>query len=155
MDADRWIRDFSPLTKFPYLPDMKWLLSFTITCLLHTVSISAQSNCDTIYAYSELLPQYKEGEQDQFNYIMDEIAPIVGNCIKRDSQVIASLRTIFSINSSGQVIDVEFQQQALSEQCRKELTSKFLTMKGWKPGQMNGIPVCAKAYWPISCLNWQ
>ena len=130
-----------------------------ISCITFLLScptlISAQSICDTIYDFADQMPQFKKDHNDQFDFVSNELAPIISQCMKRDSSLIASLRTIFTIDKQGNVVNVHFEQPALSTQCRKELTTKILSMKGWTPGSQNGKPVCAQAYWPISCLNWQ
>ncbi len=113
------------------------------------------SICDTIYTPTDVMAEYDGGIKGLMNYIHDTLAPIVGKCMDQGDPIIGSLRVHFTIDNTGNVINVDFPRQELSVSCEKNLRSELLKMKGWTPGQIAGKPVCTKYYLPISCLKWQ
>ena len=60
-----------------------------------------------------------------------------------------------TIDKTGIVIDVEFVRINATDQCKKDLKQKIMTMTSWTPGMKVGKPVCCKYSWPISCIMWQ
>jgi len=110
---------------------------------------------DKIYNFVDKMPVYSKGEKGLTNYFNKELIPIISNCLKRDSDLIASLHIVLTIDKKGKVIDAIFPRPNLSDKCRSELKKKLLTMTGWKSGQLNHKVVCTHYFWPISCLKWQ
>ena len=128
----------------------------TIIFLLTVSKTYGQTNgCDTVYSFVEVMPKYDKDIKGLFDYLMKELVPIIGNCIKRDTEIIASLYIILTIDSNGKVIDATFPKNNLSLLCKDELKTKLLTMTGWTAGLKDGKPVCCKFNWPISCLKWE
>ena len=116
----------------------------------------AQTNgCDTVYNNPDTMPQYKNDLKGLSDYMTNELVPIIANCIKRDTELTASLYIILTIDSKGYAIDATFPKQNLTTLCKEDLKKKLLTMNGWTAGQKDGQPVCSKFNWPISCLKWE
>ncbi|MDO8365576.1 MAG: hypothetical protein Q7T20_02180 [Saprospiraceae bacterium] len=137
---------------------MKHLLKILIYTLLMPVSVSygqATSYCDTIYNTFETIPQYDKDFKGLTSYLINELAPIIGDCMERDSTIIASLFIILTIDSQGKVVDAAFSRPNLTAICKTDLKKKLLTMNGWTAGQVNGQPVCRIFNWPIRCLKWE
>lgn len=128
----------------------------TFIALLNSSVILGQTinKCDTIYDFVEQMPKYERDMQGLMDYLNKDLIPIVDECMKRDSSLIASLWIILSIDKNGQVIDVSFPRPELTDQCKNDLKKKLLTMTGWQPGQQNGKNVCTHFNWPISCIKW-
>jgi hypothetical protein len=101
------------------------------------------------------MPQYKNELKGLSDYLTKELVPIISDCIKRDSDIIASLYIILTIDSNRKVIDATFPRHNLTSLCNENLKKKLLTMSGWTAGQKDGRPVCSKFSWPISCLKWE
>jgi hypothetical protein len=101
------------------------------------------------------MPKYDNDLKGLSDYLMKELVPIIGDCIKRDIDIIASLYIILTIDSNGKVIDATFPKDNLTSLCKDDLKRKLLTMDGWTAGKINGRPVCSKFNWPISCLKWE
>ena len=128
----------------------------TIIFLLTVTKSYGQNNgCDTVYSYVEVMPKYDNDIKGLSDYLMKELVPIIGDCIKRDTEIISSLYIILTIDSNGIVIDATFPKHNLTLLCKDDLKAKLLTMKGWTAGQKDGQPLCCKFNWPISCLNWE
>jgi len=123
------------------------LLQLTVTN-----SFGQTSGCDTVYSYVEEMPKYDKG---LMGYLTQELVPIIGDCIKRDIEIISSLSIILTIDSNGKVIDATFPKGNLTLLCKGDLKAKLLTMTGWTPGQKDGQPICCKFYLPINCLRWR
>ena len=100
------------------------------------------NKCDTIYDFVEQMPKYDKDPQGLMDYLSKDLIPIISDCMKRDSTLIASLRIILTIDNNGHVIDAVFPRPDLTDQCKSDLKKKLLTMTGWKPGLMNGKTVC-------------
>ena len=113
------------------------------------------NKCDTIYDFVETMPQYDKGDSGVMKYIMKELSPLIGDCMKRDNSVIASLQIILTIDKTGNVIDATFPKPNATEQCKADMKRKLMTMTGWIPGLKNGQPVCCHLSIPIGCLKWQ
>lgn len=128
------------------------ILTYVLSLLTVTRSYGQTGNCDTIYNIVETMPGYDKGLA---RYLMNDLIPVIGECIKRDSHIIASLYIALTIDTKGKVIDVDFLKPNLTRLCKAELREKLLTMNGWTPGQVNGQPVCSKFHWPISCIKWE
>lgn len=135
---------------------------FTITsiiiCILTNFGGYAQSGnngCDTVYDLVETLPQYPGEIDGLMNYLNDELVPVISNCIERDSILTSSLRIILSVNTEGSVFAVDLTRVNATDECKRELREKILTMRGWTAGQKDGKPVCSQFHWPISCLKWE
>lgn len=120
-----------------------------------TKSYGQSSGCDTVYSYVEVMPKYEKEVKGLSDYLMKELVSIIGNCIKRDIEIIANLYIILTIDSNGKVIDATFPRHNLTSLCNEDLKAKLLTMTGWTAGQKDGQPVCCKFNWPISCLKWE
>ena len=112
------------------------------------------NKCDSIYDFADQMPQYDKDIQGLIDYLSNDLIPIIGNCMNRDSTLIASMRIILTIDKNGHVIDATFPRPNLTDQCKSDLKKKLLTMTGWKPGLMNGKSVCTHFQWPISCIKW-
>jgi len=128
----------------------------TVVLLLTVTKSYGQTNdCDTVYNYSQVMPKYDKDIKGLSDYLIRELVPIIRDCIKRDTEIIASLYIILSIDSSGKVIDATFPKDNLTLRCKDDLRAKLLTMTGWTAGQQDGQDVCCKFNWPISCLKWE
>lgn len=101
------------------------------------------------------MPKYDKDIKGLSDYLMKELVPIIGDCMKRDTDMIASLYIILTIDSNGKVIDATFPKDNLTSLCKDDLKKKLLTMSGWTAGQKDGRPACCKFSWPISCLKWE
>ena len=112
------------------------------------------NKCDTIYDFVEQMPKYDKDPQGLMDYLSKDLIPIISDCMKRDSTLIASLRIILTIDNNGHMIDAVFPRPDLTDQCKSDLKKKLLTMTGRKPGLMNGKTVCTHFHWPISCIKW-
>ncbi|MBK7880564.1 MAG: hypothetical protein IPJ83_08415 [Saprospiraceae bacterium] len=133
-----------------------FLKILTVVFLLTVTKSFGQSNgCDTVYSYVEVMPKYDKDIKGLSDYLMKELVPIIGDCIKRDTEIIASLIIILTIDSNGKVIGATFPKHNLTSFCKDELKKKLLTMNGWTAGQKDGLPVCCEFNWPISCLKWE
>ena len=130
------------------------ILTF-ILLLTVTKSYGQTNGCDTIYNNPETMAQYKNDFKGLSDYLTNELVPIIADCIKRDTEIIASLHIILTIDSNGKVVDATFPKHNLTLLCKDELKKKLLTMNGWTAGQNDGRPVCSKFIWPISCLKWE
>ncbi len=111
--------------------------------------------CDSVYNNPEIMPQFKNEFKGLLDYLKIELVPIIAECIKRDTEIIASLYIILTIDTAGKVIDATFPRYNLTSLCKYDLKQKLLTMNGWTPGQNNRPPVCSKIRLPISCLKWE
>ena len=131
------------------------ILPFIIFLTCTTIFGQTNDICDTIFDHVDKLPKFNNDNLDLSNYIINELAPIVSNCMKRDGNLIASLSIILTINSQGKVIDATFSRPKLTDQCKNELRNKLLTMTGWTAGQLNDRNVCFYYHLPISCFQWQ
>ena len=80
--------------------------------------------------------------------MLKKILPIF---IKDTSGSTLDLCASLTINSKGNVIDVQFITWEISEKTEKALKEIFLTMKNWKPAQVNGQNVCCYYSLPINC----
>jgi len=112
------------------------------------------NKCDTIYDFVEIMPQYDKGDQGVIKYIMNELSPVISDCMKRDDSVIASLQIILTIDKTGNVVDATFPKPNATEQCKADMKRKLMTMTGWTAGLSNGQPVCCHRSIPIRCLKW-
>lgn len=119
------------------------------------VSFGQINKCDTIYDFAEQMPQYINDSRGLMDFFNKELIPIISDCMKRDSSLIASLQIVLTIDIYGQVINATFPKPELTDLCKSNLKKKLITMKGWKPGQMSGMKVCTHFYWPISCIKWE
>lgn len=128
----------------------------TFIALLNSSVILGQTinKCDTIYDFVEQMPKHEKDIQGLMDYMSKDLIPIVGECMKRDNSLIASLRIILTIDKDGHVIDASFSGPVLTDQCKNDLKKKLLTMTGWQAGQHNGKDVCTHFIWPISCIKW-
>ncbi|MGB4849616.1 MAG: hypothetical protein WBP41_16955 [Saprospiraceae bacterium] len=111
--------------------------------------------CDTIYDYVETMPRYLGRDSGISDFALNEIAPIISKCIKRDSILTASVFLELVIDKSGSVQDVKYQRILATELCKDELRKHLMTLKNFSPGIHNGKPVCSRFYAPIRCLLWQ
>lgn len=136
---------------------MKTTLSILLLLLFLTITTSyAQSkSCDTIYKNPEVKAQFKKGDKELDNYLMNHIIPILHRSMERDEEIISGLFMFLTINSEGKVTEVTFSRGELSERCKEELKKELLTMEGWQPAIMNNQAVCSTYLWPIHCLKWQ
>ena len=90
--------------------------------------------------------------------LMDYSAKNLSDILKR-GQIDADnptgkLAILLTISSDGKVVDTEFSNHKLTNECVDELKKKLLTMTGWKPATVNGQNVCCKFSWLISCIKW-
>lgn len=113
------------------------------------------ANCDIIYDFAEVMPQYNKGDSGLSKYIRKELIPVIGNCMNYDSLLISSLNIVLTIDKEGKVIDATFPKFNAPDSCKDELREKLKAMTGWIPGQMKGQPICCHFAIPISCLKWQ
>lgn len=136
---------------------MRQLVNILIVLFQLTVTTSfGQTNgCDTVYSYVEEMPKYDKDMKGLTGYLMQELVPIIGDCIQRDIELISSLSIILTIDSNGKVIDATFPKGNLTLLCEDDLKAKLLTMTGWTAGQKDGQPVCCTFYLPINCLRWR
>lgn len=111
--------------------------------------------CDTVYDFLEVSPVYSKGDGALFVYIIKELSPIVGNCIKMNETVIDKLHIVLTIDRNGNVIDATFPNTIATITCQKEMKEKLIKMSGWTAGKMNGQWVCSKFKIPIGCLKWE
>ncbi len=111
--------------------------------------------CDTIYNTTETMPHYKNETKGLFDYITQELSPVLAECMKHDNNIVSSLQIILTIDRNGKVIDVDFPQNNLSSYCKNKSKEKLMTMQGWTPGYIKGQAICNKFNWPIKCLKWE
>ncbi|MFK8044143.1 MAG: hypothetical protein AB8B72_01510 [Crocinitomicaceae bacterium] len=136
---------------------MRRLLMILITILTSLTVIAQPSSheCDSIYEFAEEMPVYQNGMNGLIKYLKSDLIPILVDCNGRDGILTSSLYLSLTIDRQGKVIDVEFQRIQATEQCKKELREKLLTMKGWTSGMQDGIAICCTFSWPISGINWR
>lgn len=113
------------------------------------------NSCDTIYNYPGKLAHYIDNEKGLMEYTTKTLAPILGDCIKQDGEIIASMYLILTIDRTGKVIAVDFTPLTATENCKDKLRKEIMNMTGWAPGQINGKDVCSIFLWPTSCLKWR
>ncbi len=135
-----------------HLSNILTLLFLTTTLI---VNGQTDNDCDTVYDMVETMPQYENDVRGLMDYMMEDLTPLLFECYKRDSLLTASIYMTLTIDKKGHVIHVEFNRVKATEQCKNELRQKIMTMTGWTPGKQDGIPVCSKYVWPISCINWK
>lgn len=123
--------------------------------LTGTKSYGQAIGCDTVYNNPETMPQYRNDLKGLSDYLTMELVPVIADCIKRDTSIIASLYILLTIDSNGEVIDATFPRPNLTTHCKDDLKQKLLTMGGWTAGQHDGRPVCSNYNWPIRCLKWE
>ena len=123
--------------------------------LFFLIALTSLGQCDSIYDNPQTPSKYTSDTKGLMDYLNKTLVPILGDCMKEDGGIIASLYMKLTIDKSGKVIEVEFIRLQASEKCKNKLREKILTMKGWSAGQMNEKNVCSKINWPISCLKWQ
>ena len=134
---------------------------YSLVLLLASLSITvnsfsqADNDCDTIYRFVEIMPEYENGKKGLMNYLNKELIPILANCNNRDTTLIASMHLTLTINKAGQVIDVKFNKINSAGLCKNELRQKLMTMSKWRSGKQGGEPVCCNYSWPISCILWK
>lgn len=119
-----------------------------------TVLGQTVSKCDTIYDFVDTMPQYGKGEAALMKYIRNEFIPVVSDCMKRDGELIASLRIVLIIDQNGNVVDATFPKNNTTSACKEEMKKKLETMAGWSAGRLNGKKICCYVTIPIACLKW-
>jgi len=122
---------------------------------IFTVSLNAQTACDTIYGSPETHPHYGHDFLAFYTYFDKNIAPVLQECMKTEGTVISSLVVRFTLDCDGKILDVDFIRINAGEACKKRLREQFLVMGHWIPGLVCGEPVCSYAVWPIRCLKWE
>jgi hypothetical protein len=128
----------------------------TVFLLLTVTKSNGQTNgCDTVYNNPETMPLYKNDVKGLSDYLTNELFPIIADCIKRDTDIIASLYIILTIDSTGKVIDASFPKRNLTSYCKDDLKKKLLTMNGWTAGRKDERTVCSRFNWQISCIKWE
>ena len=121
-----------------------------------SLNLSGQvSHCDCLYDNPEIPPDYKGGEDELMKYLNKEIFPLVGLCNKEENIMITSLYLELSIDQRGNLFDMNLIRPEVPASCKEYLKEKFLSMKGWTPGKINGKEVCSKLKLPISCILWK
>ncbi len=120
-----------------------------------TKSFGQANSCTDVYSKPEIKPIYDNDYKGLSDYLIKELVPIIGNCIDRDKEIIASLYIVLTIDKNGKVIDAIFPNDNLTKICKGDLKRKLLTMSGWTAGRQKGKPVCSKFDWQIACLRWE
>jgi hypothetical protein len=101
-------------------------------------ALSQPAGCNHIEERPLSSARFKSGDEGLARYVVTEIVPVLSSCLSENDALIASLHINITINDYGHVVDVVFLNSRLSSKCE---------------GTMNGLPVCSKFYWPISCLK--
>lgn len=125
-----------------------------IILLAFSKSYGQANSCDTIYSITEVPPRYHTDKNGLIQYVRNELIPIIGLCVERESELIYSLFIKLTIDCNGNVIDATFSKANLTIKCKEEVKAKLLTMTGWTAGQQGGKNVCCKYFIPISCIYW-
>lgn len=100
-------------------------------------------------------PTFKGGIPGMMNYFRNEIFPIISDETKDVENFPTSLKMTLTIDKKGKVIDIQFINTRMEEDCRNAVAGKLLEMKGWKAAQLNGKAVIGKYNCYIGCLLLQ
>ncbi|MBL7787533.1 MAG: hypothetical protein JNM36_16630 [Chitinophagales bacterium] len=128
----------------------------TIYVLLTITPIFGQTTaCDTIHNSPHKMPMYDNDMIGLLQYLSNELMPFIAECRQQDSIMISYLVIVLTIDDKGNVIDATFPKPDLPPTCTARLKQKLLTMQGWTAGEYNGMLVCSKYKWRVSCIRWQ
>jgi hypothetical protein len=134
---------------------MKTTISLTIALLINSVTYGQDKHqCDTIYTLVDKMPSYDKGIAGLAGYVTKEVVPVITDCVKRDGGLISRLDIVLTIDLNGHVTDASFRESNMTDQCKDDLKHKFLAMKDWTPGRLEGRNVCTYLYLPIGCFKW-
>lgn len=98
-------------------------------------------------------PGFKDGIPGLMKYL-NRLIPVINENTKNKDNLPFSLRMILTIDTTSKVIDVEFLDSRMEDQCKSKLRETLLKMEGWKAAESNGKPVVAKFPWRVSCILW-
>lgn len=125
----------------------------SIISLVFCANTFAQDQCTTPVDKSDKKVEFKDGDRTLFQFMDTVMFPVILNCIQRDRIKITSLHIRLTVDCKGDVIDATFQEENLSQNCRKEMKDKLLTLKGWNPAMQNGKAVSGYYEIPIGNLS--
>lgn len=77
------------------------LVPFLLFISLSCTNCLAQSNCDTIYKYTEVEAKFKNESNDLNSYFDKNIIPILVRNMEKGDEMITRLSIVFIINLHG------------------------------------------------------
>ena len=126
---------------------MKWIFLFLLSFPLishsqEVIADSPPSICDTVYTVVDKQPEFNG---DVFSYLVKNF-----NIPARFDSYFPAIHAEFVIDKNGNVRDARIVKEIKEcPECEKEALRVINSMPAWKPGMLNGFPVCVKYKIPI------
>jgi hypothetical protein len=108
--------------------------------------------CDTVYEYVANLPVYEGSPESIFNFISEQLEPIISN-VKASGQSINFSRLILTINTKGEVSEIDFVGFSGNQIAKSQLMFQIKSMQNWQPARLDGENVCCKFFMPFHCVK--
>lgn len=112
-----------------------FLLFFVAGLMISTQSLGQTIQCDSVYTIVDVMPEFGSTDQDLSLYIIKNLK--FGVCGLDKMKLLTWI-----IDSEGRMINID--ATSLDGECKKKVVEQLKKFPLWKPGRLNGKPVCVK-----------
>lgn len=135
---------------------LKWKAFVLIVLLVGFVSkTNAQSDLprEKDENSESAFPTFKDGIPGLVKY-SKRLFPIIYENTNDKDNLPFSLKMLLTIDTSSKVVDIEFLDTRMEDQCKIKVREALLKMDGWKAAESKGKPIVGKYPWRVSCILW-
>lgn len=103
-----------------------------------------QDTCSTIYKQDELDNKIGFPNQEQSDYIIKNVIPLISECMMNGDGAVQKTHYSFIVASNGTILSVTIDDVKFNGDCENEIKDKFLGLKKWTIGKIKGLNICYK-----------
>ena len=103
--------------------------------LMQVTSYGQTTPCDSVYSVVDEMPKFGKEDFDLMSYFAKHVQ--FGSCGLDEMKILT-----WTIDRTGNMINID--APSLEGQCRQKIIEQLKAFPRWKPGRLNGKPVCVK-----------
>ena len=111
------------------------LLLLFICAWMQVPSYGQTTPCDSVYSVVDEMPKFGKEDFDLTLYFAKHVQ--FGSCGLDEMKILT-----WTIDRAGNMINID--APSLEGQCRQKIIEQLKAFPRWKPGRLNGKPVCVK-----------
>ena len=103
--------------------------------MISLTSFGQKTSCDSVYSFVDEMPKFGNSDTDLSIFITKNLK--FGTCGLDEIKLLS-----WTINTEGRMIN--FEASSLERKCKQDIIKQLEKFPLWKPGRLNGRPVCVK-----------
>jgi hypothetical protein len=111
------------------------LLFFVGGLTTSLMSFGQSTPCDSVYVIVDEMPKFGNSDRDLFIHIGKNLK--FGKCGLDEMKLLT-----WTIDTEGRMINID--ASSLEGKCKQDIIGQLEKFPSWKPGRLNGRPVCVK-----------